>query len=33
METAVLGFVALVSAWPIAQMIGEVIGLVKAISP
>ena len=29
LETAVLGFVTLVSAWPIAQMIREVIRLLK----
>lgn len=29
LETAVLGFVALVSAWPIAQMIGEVVRLLR----
>jgi hypothetical protein len=29
LETAVLGFVALVSAWPIAAMIREVIRLLK----
>jgi hypothetical protein len=28
-ETVVLGFVTLVSAWPIAMMIREVIGLLK----
>jgi hypothetical protein len=32
-ETAVFGFITLVSAWPIVLMIREVIGLVKAISP